>query len=112
MSPTIAGKNKQGPLMQYNFNGYSDIAFSLPKGTGNPYMPTPMLQLGIGLIKETEIMGRYMPTFSYGDSKIGMWGIGLKHSVSQWVPFLKKIPVLNVSIMGGYTKLNSNVVLR
>jgi hypothetical protein len=110
-SPTIAGNKDQGPMMQYNLNGYTNNAFELPKGTGNLYIPTPMLQMGIGLIKETEIIGRYMPTFSISGSKIGMWGIGIKHSVSQWIPVLKKVPVLHVSIVGGYTRLKSNVAI-
>ncbi len=109
LSPTIAGKNKSGPQMEYNLPGYTGNAFKLSNGTGDPYISTPMLQLGVGLIKETEIIGRYMPTFSTGDYKIGLWGIGIKHSISQWIPFLKKLPVLHVSVMGGYTNLGSKM---
>jgi hypothetical protein len=110
-SPTIAGSSSSGPLMQYNLPGYSADAFNLPKGTGNKYLPSPMLQLGVGLIKGTELIGRLMPTYSYDGNKVQMWGIGFKHSISQWIPFLKKLPVLDVSVMGGYTNLKGSVNL-
>lgn len=107
MAPTVAGKNKPGPQLNYTYN--NDEAFDTPEGTNVPYFPSPMLQLGIGLIKNTEIMGRYMPTVSLGEAEMGMWGVGLKHSLKQWIPVLDKIPVLQLSIMGGYTKLNSTI---
>jgi len=110
-SPTIAGSTSVGPQMQYNLEGYTADAYKLPKGTGNKYVPSPMLQLGVGLVKGTEIIGRFMPTYSYDGNKIGMWGIGIKHSISQWIPVLKKLPVLNISVVAGYTKLNSNLDL-
>jgi hypothetical protein len=107
IAPTVAGKNSAGPQM--NYSGTSYKAFDMPKGTNVPYFPTPMLQLGVGLIKGTEIMGRYMPTISIGESEMGMWGIGLKHDIKQWIPVLDKIPVLQLAVMGGYTKFNSTV---
>lgn len=114
MSPTVAGKRVDGSQLDYNLrssNGlpYSAPAFKLSKGTGVPYIPTPMLQLGVGIVKGTEIIGRWVPTVHSGQASLGLWGIGLKHNIDQWIPVLKKVPVLNISVMGGYTKLNSEV---
>ncbi len=103
IAPTAAGKAKLGPELSY-------LGFPLyktPKGTGLGFIPSPMLQAGIGLIKGTEIDGRYMPGTKLGYlGSFGLWGIGLKHDVLQWLPLAKKLPVLNVSVQGGYTKLN------
>jgi hypothetical protein len=114
LTPTVAGKNETGSLMYYNIPevGTEDIkAFDMPKGTGFPYIPSPMLQLGIGLIKDTEVIGRFMPTYSSGDAKIGMWGVGVIHGLKQWIPFIKRVPVLNLSLQYGFTKLNSEIGL-
>ena len=113
LSPTVAGKRNNGSQMDYmlSSNGFSFTgpAFKLPQGTGFPYIPTPMAQAGVGLFKGTEIIGRWVPTFNLGQGSIGLWGIGLKHNIDQWIPGLKKVPVLNISVLGGYTKLNGKV---
>ncbi len=112
-SPTIAGEDIAGPQITYwaanPLGGEIEIAsFDLPKGTGFRYVPSPMLQASVGLIKGTEIIGRYTPRFDVGDNgSVGMWGIGVKHSLKQWIPAVKRIPVLQLSVMGGYTKFSS-----
>jgi hypothetical protein len=108
VSPTIAGEKNSSTTLNYNLLT-NPKAFDMPGGTNFPYIGTPMLQLGLGLIKDTEIDGRYMPTFSRGDSKLGMWGIGFKHGLKQWIPFVKRIPVLHLSLQYGYTQLDGSV---
>lgn len=111
VSPTVAGSKDQGPQMLYNFEeeGFQQNAFELPPGTGIAYVPTPMLQVGVGLWFGTEVMGRFFPPVSFKQAKVGMWGVGLKHDVKQWIPGLKDVPVLNISVMGGYTRLNTKL---
>lgn len=111
MSPTIAGDKNEGPLLNYNFPEPlpDQPAFNLPQGTGFAYIPSPMLQAGVGLIKDTEVNFRFMPTYSYKESNVGMWGLGFKHGLKQWLPFIKRVPVLHLTVQYGYTKLNSNV---
>ncbi len=112
-TPTIAGDRNVGSQLNYNFesmgvSGMSETkAFNMPKGTGVPVIPTPMVQAGIGLIKDTEINGRYMPPITSNGLDIGMWGIGFKHGLKQWIPFVKKIPILHLTVQYGYTKLNA-----
>lgn len=116
-SPTAMGDNASGATMEYNVNdptgGQITLAsFDLPKGTGISFAPAPMLQLGIGLPKNTELIGRYTPSMKLGSqAKIGLWGVGVKHSIKQWIPALNKIPILQLSAMGGYTKLSSETDL-
>lgn len=112
-SPTIAGDKKAGPLVEYTqfVDGVGDIPvtrFNLPKGSNLGFSFMPMAQVGIGLVKGTEIIGRYSPEITYGNSgKLGLWGVGLKHDVKQWIPGLNKFPILNISVHGGYTMLSS-----
>lgn len=111
-APTAAGDKKLGPEVTYNKNvNGTDVAFTqfnLPKGSDFAYAAMPMVQAGIGLVKETELIFRYSPELTYGEGgKVGLWGIGVKHGIKQWIPALKKLPVLEMSVHGGYTKLSS-----
>jgi hypothetical protein len=110
VTPTIAGDNTEGPQMIYkDIAGFSGNAFRMPKGLNTNYVPTPMVQAGIGLIKGTEVMVRYMPDINSRGNEIGFWGIGGKHDLKQWIPGLKKLPALELSVMYGYTKLHAAV---
>lgn len=111
-APTAAGKREAGPSITYTAPPPANtelFSYNTPKGTGLSFIPTPMAQVGIGLFKGTEIIGRYLPEVNIGKSgAVSLWGVGLKHDVLQWMPFAKKVPALNVSVLGGYTKLNAN----
>ena len=67
-------------------------------------MFAPMLQASVGLVKGTELSMRYSPNLSLGDAgTFGLWGVGLKLGVSEWIPVIEKIPVFHFSLIGGYT---------
>ncbi len=110
-SPTIAGKNDEGPLMKYRLESDAgDIegdAFKMPPGLGVPVTPSPMLQLGIGLIKNTEVIVRYVPNMTFGKTTVGLWGIGGKHDIKQWIPAMEKLPVFHLSVVAGFTKFTA-----
>ncbi len=113
IAQTVAGSRDEGPALsysrEYGGNDYTVASFNTPAGTGLGFVGAPTLQLGLGLVKETEIIGRYMPTLTFGKDKsssLGLWGIGIKHSIKQWIPALKRIPVFHLSAMGGYTQMN------
>jgi len=76
-------------------------------GTNSPVSlgATPFLQLSLGLVKGTEIMIRMMPIQS-GDFTSNGFGFGVKHSISQWIWGVDKLPV---DISGIYTFSNSNL---
>jgi hypothetical protein len=114
ISPTVAGeKTDSRPELVYaqNVPGVGSVEyarFTLPNGTGVKYMPLPMLQAGIGLPFGTDVAVRYLPNVDLGKSNnIGLWGVGLKHSISQHIPGLKKLPVLDISAQGAYTHLST-----
>ena len=109
VSSTVAGDAIAGPQLNYYFNN-QDLgkAFELPKGTSINIVPSAMAQLSIGLIKGTEISVRYLPPIKIRkNNSIGLWGAGIKHSLKQWIPAVDKIPFLNLTIQGGYTRLTT-----
>ncbi len=115
-SSTVAGKKETGQTITYTYDdgvlpATELVSYEMPKGTGSPYFLSPMIQASVGLVKETEIIGRFMPQTKLGlkgGTKAGMWGVGIKHSLSQWIPGLKRVPFFNISLMGGYTRLSLN----
>jgi hypothetical protein len=110
IAQTMAGKTGSGPKITYTDAAkHQIISYNTPGGINLGFVPVPMIQAGLGLIKGTEIIGRFMPTVSIGTNggtKIGMWGIGIKHSIKQWIPAIDDIPFLNISVMAGYSKLH------
>jgi hypothetical protein len=81
----------------------------------NGYVPTPMIQLGIGLIKNTDLKVRWMPTIKnkddYGnESTVSMFGFGLMHDFKQWIPGIKHIPV-DMALFVGYNRINGKAGL-
>lgn len=113
-SPTITGdKTDDRPKIEYTkdvpgFGPVKYAEYTLPNGTGFNFVPLPMVQVGIGLPFGTEVTGRFLPSIDLGTTgNIGLWGIGIKHSILQHIPVLKKIPFLDITAQGAYTKLNS-----
>jgi hypothetical protein len=113
LAPTIAGKNSSGPSLGYYYtvgaNTFPIASYSTPKGLGVGFIPSPMLQLSIGLIKETSLSFRYVPTTKIGNvGQIGLWGIGIQHGLKQWIPVVSRVPFVNLTFQAGYTKLSNS----
>ena len=111
---TIFGSSDPTP-MTYNMSGPADQAigqgdFNMPGGFKTPAMPLPMLQAGIGLIKNTAIDIRYMPMLNVGNNfNVNLFGIGLKHDLLQWIPVAGDAIPMSLSLQGGYTALNTEL---
>ena len=113
---------ESGPSTLQTINGKSDVPtttlaayetingqreqlfeFDMPTGTGFGYVPAPELKAGIGIIKDTELMLRYVPEIDIDDyGTFSQYGFGAKHGLNQWLPGGKLLPV-NLSVMFGYT---------
>jgi hypothetical protein len=76
-------------------------------GANSPFSlgALPFLQVSLGLVKGTEIMVRMMPIQS-GDFTSSGFGFGVKHSLSQWIWGVDKLPI---DISGIYTYNNSSL---
>ncbi len=109
---TIFGSGDETNMM-YNFskNGIdTSLAFKMPGGFKTPAMPLPMIQAGIGLIKNTAVDIRYMPFLNIGDAgKLNLFGIGIKHDLLQWISVIGDAIPMSLSLQGGYTSLNTEL---
>lgn len=110
VAPTVAGEMSESsrPELQPNVQGGEYAAFKMPNGSGNDKLPIPMLQAAVGLPFNTEIMARVVPKMSFGDAgKVSVLGFGLKHSLKNYIPVVKRIPFLQMSVLAGYTDFNT-----
>ena len=70
-----------------------------------------MIQLGVGVIKGTDLEVRYIPKQNVeDDASIELFGIGGMHDITQWLPGEKLFPV-GLSIFAGYTQLKTEIFL-
>ncbi|MCW9707326.1 DUF6588 family protein [Fodinibius salsisoli] len=113
IAPTVGGDSEIGPKVIVEEDGEQVADFNLPEGSGYSFVPAPMVQAGLGTVKDTDLIVRYMPEVTIDETKFNMYGFGLKHGINQWLPGGNLLPV-NISIMGGFTKidLDSNFDLR
>lgn len=84
--------------------------FRLPDGIDEDLplsaVPSPMLQLGLGLPFNTDIIVRYLPEINTDDINGNLFGAGLKHDLMQYFGPLEKLP-LNVAVFTGFTKMST-----
>ncbi len=120
-SPTVAGDDTDGAILgqTYTYNHPLTglpvteelFSFTMPPGTDFPYVPAPIGQISVGLINDTEISLRFMPTINISDiGSVGLWGAGVKHGVNQWIPGGSILPV-DISVQLGYTSLTADASL-
>ena len=104
----LPGGGEQTFSEEYQVLPPTDIkGFDIPVISG---IPLPTLNAGIGIIKNTELVARFIPTVGIGDfGNIGLWGIGVKHDILQWIPVVKKFPFLKASAFAGYTTMNLGI---
>lgn len=110
IASTIAGTNTEGPAMSYRVSGVTLATFNAPQGIDWRYVPVPTAQVGVGLPFGTELKVRFIPKINIKDGDISLWGVGLVHSILQYMPGNKLLP-FDVSLFAGYTKLLTNVPL-
>jgi hypothetical protein len=119
LAPTIAGSQEIRPQLSYsqtvelspgNVSDVEYARYTAPNGTGIDFFPLPMAQLTVGLPLGSDISVRFIPVVGYRDyGSIGLWGVGGRHSLSQWIPLLNQLDFLDLAVQGGYTKVTSTV---
>lgn len=113
--PTIFGGETTEQLQTtYSEDGHSvSQTFNAPSGIDvdefGGYVPVPMIQFGLGLVKNTDLKFRYIPTQKSEEDgyEIGLVGVGVMHDFKQWIPGLKQLPI-DMSVFVGYTKLTTD----
>lgn len=110
ISPTVSGDIDNLPRLRKKGDITNSTEFEMPNGTGLDYLPVPMISAGIGLPYGFELKGRFIPKVDIGDAgKLGLWGIGVQKDIKDFIPGVKHVPVLNVSVLAGYTKFGSEI---
>ena len=108
-TPTILGK---GDGATVNYKGEQ---FKLPnQSTLIPALVLPNFNFGLGVLKKTELNGRFIPNYKYnigffGKGEISMWGLGFKHDLLQWIPIIGNAIPMSLSLQAGHTQLNSGL---
>ncbi|RDC61544.1 DUF6588 family protein [Adhaeribacter pallidiroseus] len=116
LAPTVFGDDSPGPLL----NVYATrpdtkqeeqvTSFNTPEGIGTGIAPIPMAQVTVGLVKETELMVRFIPKSKAGDFNVDLWGVGLKHSIRQWIPGIADLP-FDITAAAAYSSFRSSYQL-
>lgn len=91
---TISGSFKPGGLGIKEQLGYNVV-------------PSPMVQLSMGTLRNTDIIIRYTPEIKTGDFKTSVFGMGIKHDIKQWIPGLKRVPI-DISVLGAFSGFDNN----
>jgi hypothetical protein len=117
ISPTMLGAGEGATIIYDNPNS-NPVEFTMPDQgiLKKSLIPVPMINAGIGLIKKTEIDIRYLPTYNFdmgfvGEGSVGLWGVGVKHDVLQWIPIIGDAIPIDLSIQAGHTQFNTSFLV-
>ncbi|MFK7951977.1 MAG: DUF6588 family protein [Ekhidna sp.] len=118
-APTLLGPNlpnERLPFLEYTADDGTSVRISAPTGLGMdevlPFnaMPSAMVQVGVGLVKGTELKLRIVPQQETDDFAFEMFGIGIMHDLKQWVPGFKQLPI-DVSGFVGWNRMTAQFFL-
>ncbi|SMG33216.1 hypothetical protein SAMN05661096_02081 [Marivirga sericea] len=70
-------------------------------------IPTPTIQLGVGIVKSTDLIIRFTPQINVGDFSFQSFGFGVKHDFKQWIPGMKLLP-FDLSGLIGFNRISTN----
>jgi hypothetical protein len=108
-APTIFGpKDQTVYAVDIDNDNQPDVSFDGPRGLGIrdaiklAPVGTPMAQIGIGLIKGTDLSFRIIPKSKLGSTELNLIGFGLRHDIKQHIPGIKMLP-FDLSVMAGFT---------
>lgn len=97
--PTAFGK-KTDVFFEGNILG-QDFEFQAIEGVDKQVVIHPFVQVNLGLPYKTEIAARFIPEVTIGDVGVTTYGLGLKHSLSQYFD-LEDPEDFQVAVMGAY----------
>lgn len=106
--PTIFGPSSTDARFDYRAPQPSE-PFDAPTGVGLEdlpmgRLPIPVVNLGFGLPKNTDLKFRFVPTLGTDEAKFSLFGIGVMHDIKQWIPGIKLLP-FDLSGFFGYTRM-------
>ncbi len=96
------------PIQTYTYRGPE--GFNIKKEIGFAAAPAPMIQLGIGVIKNTDLKIRFLPKQEFGSSNIQMFGVGVMHDIKQHFKGIKLMP-FDLSALVAYNSVKGSTDL-
>ncbi len=70
--------------------GTEAFEFDSPEGINESYAKHAQLQASFGLWEGTTLIGRYSPKIKINKTYYHLYGFGLQHNISQWIPSIRK----------------------
>ncbi len=110
IAANVAGKTEDYPIIKNRISGREVL---LPKGEGQDNISLPIISGGLGLPYNTELRVKLMPKIDKGGmGHLYQYGLGLKHSVKEYIPGLNKIPAMSLAVFGGYSSAISDLPMQ
>ncbi|MGQ1788374.1 MULTISPECIES: DUF6588 family protein [unclassified Saccharicrinis] len=107
IAANMAGETNDHPVIRSKTDGRE---IQLPKGEGEDKISLPVLLAGIGLPYNTELRIKLMPNLDMGNiGGVSQYGIGIKHSIKEYIPVLENVPALSLAIFGAYSSIINDV---
>lgn len=117
-APTVMGPSEATTYqtgVDFNGDGTADQTLSISGPEGVDFKENfkvsgvvgPTAQLGIGIIKNTDLKIRWMPEVKASDTKVRLFGIGVLHDVKQHIPGIKTLP-FDLSVLVAFTKIQGS----
>lgn len=123
MVSSVLGENNPDVVVEVTYDdpifGQQTEQITLPNGIGSSsinLLPTAFIQGAVGLIKGTELKARFVPKIKTDDVTLNMYGVGLQHEFTEWLPADKLLPVAISGLIaythlsGSYDLTNSSIV--
>jgi hypothetical protein len=109
-SPTFSGPKEDGTLMRLNADPTAQ-PFRLPQGVNLGTVPSPQVQLTVGLPKNVDLSVRFVPTLDLDDiGKVNLFGVGAKFEVLPIILGKKeKLLPFDLAVAVGYTQLKWDI---
>jgi len=115
IGPTAFGEKIDGPLMEIYNSSLPDpdpTTFRLPKGTGLNFVPSPQVQLTVGLPKHIDVSLRLVPDIKIEDGTLNLFGAGAKFELLPLLMGKKyKATPIDLALAFGYSSVNFNLPL-
>lgn len=111
---TIFSKSNSVPLdVLIPANSETDelrATLEFPGGVGDDLpisgVPVPTAQLSVGAVLNTDVIVRFVPESNLEGASVSLWGLGLKHDLTQYLGPIDKLP-FNLSILAAQTTVSS-----
>lgn len=115
--PTVYGEHSSNPpeaQVRVSYAGFDTLltTFTMPTGSGYHISPSiPMIQGSVGIPFNTEVNVRFFPETKFLENyRIGLFGIGFKHDLVQWIPAYRDLALsskrpFDWSVYASYTRL-------